>query len=133
VADYQRNHPTLRGRPLTEFAGDLGVTRVVYVELRSFSTRSNASVDLFRGKGVADVHVVEVDLKKPGSAKETWKQENINAKYPEQGGEGENVGVFETPDINAQSVYVGTIQALGLEIAEQFYQHAPPDDELSSH
>jgi hypothetical protein len=129
VVQFQREHPELKAMPITEFAPRLGVTRVVYIELRDFSTQSNVAIELYRGSALANVRVVEVTPRKSGSAKVAFKEDDIRVQYPKQGGEGQNEGAPAGPDINASDVYLGTVQQLALEISERFYQHAAPDDD----
>src|SRR5207302_1784936 len=60
VVRFQQDHPELEGLPSTELATRLGVTRVIYIEVFDFETRSNVSVDLFKGTVAAKLEVLEV-------------------------------------------------------------------------
>jgi len=123
VVQFQRNHPEIKGMPVTDIAPRFGATRVLYVELREFSTRSDAAVDLFKGKALGNVKVVEVKPNDPGSAKVSWKEDDIQVKFPNNNDEGQP----QSDDINADVIYLGTVQSLALEISERFYQHPAPD------
>jgi hypothetical protein len=111
VVQFQRNHPEIKGMPVTDVAPRLGATRVLYV-------------DLYRGSALGNVRVVEVMPNQPGSAKVTFKEDDIRAKFPANGGEGEPL----SDDVNPDTMYLGTVQTLALEIAERFYQHPAPQD-----
>lgn len=124
VVQFQRNHPELKGMPVTDVAPRLGATRVLYVELREFSTRSDVAVDLFRGSALGNVRVVEVTPNQPGSAKVTFKEDDIRAKFPAGQSEGQPLSDAVNPD----TMYLGTVQTLALEIAERFYQHPSPQN-----
>src|SRR5688572_32239626 len=61
IVRYQKDHPEIEAMPIEEVAPRLGVNRLIYVELEDFATRSEESVQLFRGTGNATVKVIEVD------------------------------------------------------------------------
>jgi len=110
--------------PLVDVAPRLGATRVLYVELRNFSTRSNVAIDLFRGSALSNLRVVEVTPHLPGSAKVVYTDDDIRATFPTGAGEGAPLG----GDVNPDAIYLGTVQSLALEIAEHFYEHPQKDD-----
>ncbi len=116
VVRFQRDRPFIETAPVTEFAPELGVTRLIYVELERFSTRSDFSAQLFRGTAVATLKVVEID---PATkqARVAYEENGITAGFPEKGREeGEVAG-------NDQAFYVGTIRALANEITKKFVTH----------
>lgn len=116
VVRFQKDRPYIETAPVTEFAPELGVTRLIYVELERFSTRSDFSAQMFRGTAIATLKVVEVD---PATqqARVAYEENGITAGFPEKGREeGEVSG-------NDQAFYVGTIRALATEIAKKFVTH----------
>ena len=107
---FQADRPYIEAMPVTEFAAELGVTRLVYVELEAFSTRSPMSMQLFRGNAVASLAVVEIEN---GVARVVYEENGIRAGFPEKGPpDGEISG-------NDQAFYVGTIRMLADEITKR--------------
>src|SRR5438874_10024287 len=80
IVRYQKDHPESEAEHITAIAPKLGVTRLIYVELEDFATRSDMSVDLYRGQAKATVRVIEVD--KDEQAKVAFEQGNVTAVYP---------------------------------------------------
>ena len=115
VVRFQENHPELEGAPVTDLARHVGATRVVYVELDELQTRSDASVELFRGSGSATVRVVEVSP--DGSAKIAYEETGISAVFPP------TVGEEGTPNGNDARFYAGTVNELTSAIAKRFVPH----------
>ena len=116
VVRFQKDRPFIETAPVTEFAPELGVTRLIYVELERFSTRSDYAPQLFRGTAVATIKVVEIDPTTK-QARVAYEENGITAGFPEKGREeGEVAG-------NDQAFYVGTIRALATEIAKKFVTH----------
>jgi hypothetical protein len=116
VVRFQKDRPFIETAPVTEFAPELGVTRLIYVELERFSTRSDFTAQMFRGTAVATIKVVEID---PATkqAHVAYEENGITAGFPEKGREeGEVAG-------NDQAFYVGTIRALANEVAKKFVTH----------
>lgn len=115
---YQQDHPEIEAMPIAEVAPRLGVSRLIYVELQSFATRSYSSVDLFRGQAKADVKVFEI---KDGKATMAQEWPDVEASYPPDATpEGEsNLGDART--------YIGTVNEFGTNIAHLFipYQVEP--------
>src|SRR5947207_12601744 len=58
IVKYQQDHPELEGTPIATVAPRFNVSRLIYVELEQFATRSDLAVDLFRGTGEASVRVL---------------------------------------------------------------------------
>src|SRR4051794_6061244 len=46
---FQEDHPELERTPIVSVAPRLGVQRLIYIELENFQTRSDQSVELYRG------------------------------------------------------------------------------------
>jgi hypothetical protein len=113
VVRFQDNHPENDAKPLAEVAPKLNVSRVIYVEIENLQTRSNASVELFRGSGSATVKIVEVP---PGGGPGTiaFEESGIESVFPPKAREE------GTPDGNDFAIYRGTLDALTTEIAKRF-------------
>ena len=118
VARFQEDHPELDIEPITDIAPRLGVTRVIYIELQSFQTRSEASVDLFRGSANALIKVLEV---KDGKSKVAYESRDLRAIFPPKSFE-EGVA-----DLGDDAVYSGTVRELTTQAATLFVPH-PEDD-----
>ena len=123
IAQFQAAYPQLRGLPPTEYAHMLGVTRVIWVEVRTFSTREDVAVELLRGAGNCNLRVIEVKPQVADSAKITWSENDIGARYPDQEGERQNEVILPGANDTAQSVYQKTCETMALRIAEHFYEH----------
>jgi hypothetical protein len=117
VARLQDSHPEYEALPLTQVAPKLGTSRVIYVEIESLQTRSDASVELFRGSGSATVKVVEVPPGGEGEATIAYEESGIAAVFPP------NAREEGSPDGNDFTIYRGTVDALTTEIAKRFVPH----------
>jgi hypothetical protein len=116
VVKFQENHPEYEAVALTTVAPKLGTARVIYVEIADLQTRSNASVELYRGSATATLKVVEVA---PGEkqGKVAYEESNIAVVFPP------NAREEGTPDGNDFAFYRGTVDALTTEIAKRFIPH----------
>lgn len=113
VVRLQENHPEYEALPLAAVAPKLGVTRVIYVEIENLQTRSDASVELYRGSATATMKVVEVP-RGGGPATVAYEESAITAVFPP------NTREEGTPDGNDFVIYRGTIDALTTEVAKRF-------------
>jgi hypothetical protein len=112
IVKLQENHPEFEAMNLTDVAPRIGgVTRVIYVEIENLQTRSNASVELYRGSASATLKVIEVA---DGKGKVAFEESNITAVFPPKAREE------GTPDGNDFSIYRGTVDALSTELAKRF-------------
>lgn len=111
IVRYQKDHPEIDARPITEIAPRLGVSRLIYVELEDFATRSDMSVDLFRGTANATIRVLEID---GGVAKVGFEQNNVRAAFPQK---APKEGI---PGAGDQRIYAGIIDAFATEVTHQF-------------
>lgn len=116
VVRWQENHPDYEAMPLTEIAPKLGVARVIYVEIERLQTRSDASVELYRGSASATLKVVEVPPD-GGPARVAYEESGIAAVFPP------NAREEGRPDGNDFAFYRGTVGALTSEIAKRFVPH----------
>jgi hypothetical protein len=115
IARFQQDHPELDTMSVTEIAPKLGgISRLIYIEIEDFATRSDMSIDLFRGTAKATVKVVEIA---DGQAKVTFEQNGVQASYPKKApAEG-------IPNAGDYRIYVGTVDAFATEIANLFVPH----------
>lgn len=118
VVRYQKEHPELEGRGVTEYAHRMsGLSRLVYVEINDFTTRSDTAVQLMRGAISANVKVVEIAN---GKSKVVYEINNLRTYFPPK----QKDGVIDVPE---QAIYVGTVKDMGLQIAQLFYGHVIED------
>ena len=113
VARYQQDHPEAEALPITEVAPVLGTKRVIFVEISDFQTRSDASLDLFRGVATASVKILEVDGQ---HAKVVYEESNIRSTVPKKPVEG-------VPESTDYKTYIATIDDLSTQVANRFIPH----------
>ena len=119
VLRFQKEHPELEGKAVTEYAHRLGgVTRVIYVEVADFSTRAETAVQLLRGSMTANVKVVEVA---GGTSKIVYQKEGIRVNFPPKAPEG----VVDVPEA---TIYAGTVKTAAKTIAELIYPHVVEEE-----
>lgn len=120
VARFQEDHPELEVEPIARVAPMLNASRVVYVEISSFQTRSNDSVELYRGSITAIVKVLQV---KNAKVSTDFEDRNVAAVFPPKSPE-EGVA-----DLSDEIIYQGTIKELATQIAIRFIPHAEADEQ----
>lgn len=118
IVRYQMDHPEIESSHPAEIVPKLGVTRLIYIEMEDFATRSDMAVDLFRGTAKATVRVVEVN---DGVAKVTFERANVEAVFPKK---GPREGV---PNAGDGKIYAGLIDAFATEIEHLFVSWTPDD------
>lgn len=121
VIRFQEDHPEAEVQPILEVAPQLGVSRLIYIEIQAFQTRSDASVDLFKGSALASIKVVEVEK---GKATVAYQEDGVRATFPPKGPEE---GI---PAGDDSKFYEGTIDALSTEIVRRFL---PYEEEQDTH
>jgi hypothetical protein len=115
IARYQQDHPEVDAMSITELAPRLGgLTRLIYIEIEDFATRSDMSIDLFRGSARATVKVVEIA---DGKAKVAFEQNGVQATYPKR------APTEGLPNVGDARIYAGTIDAFSTSIANLFVPH----------
>jgi hypothetical protein len=117
VVRFQQNHPELEAVPPAEVAAKLNASRVIYVEIENLQTRSDASVELYRGSASATLKVIEIE---PGATKGTvaYDEGHIAAVFPP------NAREEGRPDGNDFAYYRGVVDALTTELAKRFVPYA---------
>ena len=120
VVRYQQDYPQIEGMNIVDVAPKLGVSRLIYVELGAFQTRSDVSLELFKGNAVATVKVIEIS-QDPATGKKTGKVAfeagEVAITFPKKGPAEGTTGLTDF------TVYAGTIDLLTTTVAEMFYQH----------
>ena len=68
MARFQQDHPGVESLPIAELAKEVGVERLIYIEISQFQTRSDLSPDLYRGIVVASLKErSEASIRLPGT------------------------------------------------------------------
>jgi hypothetical protein len=104
---------------MEEIAPKLGVSRVIYIEIRSFQTRSDVSNDLYRGSITGSVSVIEVTN---GKGHAVPVDEKIRVTYPRT---SPDEGL---PNIGDYPIYTGTLDGFTDEVCKRFLPHADDPD-----
>jgi len=111
---YQKEHPAIDAVPITDTAPKLFVSRLVYIELASISTRGDASVQMFRGSAIASLKVIEVH---DNHAQVAYEESDIHATFPPK---SPPEGVVNSSDV---VMYRGTLDALANQIVDRLTTH----------
>jgi hypothetical protein len=113
IARYQADHPEIQAYPIADTAPKLGVTRLIYVEIQEFRTRSETAVELYRGALSANVEILEI-----ASGKATVAyQDTIRVVFPRK---SPAEGAMEGTDVQ---MYAGTLDAFSSEFGERLVRH----------
>ncbi|MBV8779759.1 MAG: hypothetical protein JO353_00045 [Phycisphaerae bacterium] len=113
IVRYQRDHPETESQDITEVAPKLNVSRLVYVEISDFRTRSAQAIELFRGSIDATVKIVEVNN---GQAKIAY-QEEIRAVFPKKSQPEGSIDGQDYP------IYLGTIDSFTDSVMQMLMKH----------
>jgi hypothetical protein len=119
VAQYMLDHPELQSAPITTIAARLPMSRLIYIDVDDFSTRSKETPDLYRGSLIAKVSVVEIANGKPTVP---FTTDPIKVVYPPHTPEAGTTGQDD------DKLYAQTIDAFTTKCAELFLPHPPPED-----
>jgi hypothetical protein len=119
VVRYQEDHPEWEGVPVADIASQLHVSRLIYIEVDAFQTRSDASTDLYKGSILGSVKVVEVAN---GKGKVAYSEDGVRAEYPQDSPEE---GVLNAGD---DKIYTGTLDAFTTELVDRFLPHDEKKD-----
>ena len=120
VVRYQEDHPELEYQASTDVAAKFNASRLLYIEVTDYATRSDASLELYRGTLAAHVSVVEMTETAP---------DNVVAKVAYDGGA---ISVAYPPkDANKDGLPGGTDSVIGQktvetftdELVKRFYKH----------
>src|SRR4051812_15611880 len=113
VMKYQLDHPEAEAQPITEVAPVLGTSRVLFLEVEDFQTRSDASLDLYRGSCAVTLKVLEIN---GSQAKVVYEENTIRSTVPKKPVEG-------VPDSSDYKTYRATIDDVSTLIVERFIPH----------
>jgi hypothetical protein len=110
VVQYQADHPELEYQSATDVAARFNASRLLYIEVTDYSTRSDASLELYRGIMTAHVSVVEM--------REAGPDHHVTTKVGYDGG---TINVAYPPkDMNKDGVPGGTDSVIGQKTVEEF-------------
>jgi hypothetical protein len=119
VIRFQEEHPELAAEAIENIAPRLGVSRLIYIEVTSFQTRSDASNDLYLGKLSGSVTVVEVTNK---VGRRIYTNDAMHIAFPRSS------PVEGLPNIGDTNIYNGTIDGFATEVAKLFVTHGDDPD-----
>jgi hypothetical protein len=112
---WMRDHPGSDSLPITDIAPRLGITRLIYVEVHEFRTRSERELELFRGEATASMQIIETTP--GGSARVGFSEDNIHAIYPKQSPPD------GLPNIGDSRTYMGEVDVLATQIVSSLVTH----------
>jgi hypothetical protein len=110
----QDDHPDWAYETIDEVAPKLGVSRVIYIEVESFQTRADASVDLFRGSISGRMKMAHVEN---GHATIAYSEDDLHNLFPAK---GPDEGALNKTDYD---MYRGTLKAFATSIGNLFVPH----------
>ena len=114
IIRYQQNYPQIDAMPIADVAPKMGVQRLIYIEVQELRTRSEMSVNLYRGYMQGSVRVIEIEN---GQGRVAYEESGIVATFPDRApAEG-------IPDADDFQIYHGTLDAFTTEIATRFVSH----------
>ena len=116
---YQKEHPETDVEPVTQFAGKLGVDRLIYIEVNDLSTRADGGAALFLGNIAVTMKVIEINAKGVGTVAYS---EVIKSQFPDK---APKEGILNAAD---RTMYMGSVNAVTTEIVKRLIKH-PDDDE----
>jgi hypothetical protein len=114
IVRYQDDHPGIEAVPVTDVAPSLGVSRLIYIELENFSTRSDTSYQMFRGNVTATLKVIETQNNKSSIG---YQESDIHSFFPPKSAPE---GVLDSNDL---TIYRGTLDELSDEIVNRLTTH----------
>ncbi len=123
VVQTQQDHPEWESLSATDVAAQLKGSRLIYVEVSDYATRSDASQALYRGTLTAHVSVVEMTdapaTPDHASAKMAYDGGTIHVTYPK-----DTPSNKEGTPIGKDSVFgQKTVDAFADELTKRFYLH----------
>lgn len=122
IVRFQTDHPELETEPIVNVAPHMGVvTRLIYIEIEDFSTRSRMATNLVRGEMTATLRVIEVNN---GKAKVAFEENNVHAVFPKKSPEE---GVVNMDPIVA---YRGILGEFTTEVLHRFVPYQKDDMDM---
>jgi len=114
IARYQRDHPEIEAYPITDTAPKLGVTRLIYIEIQEFRTRSETTVELYRGAMSANIKILEIAN---GKATVGYSEDGVRVVFPKK---SPPEGAMEGQDVQ---IYAGTLDAFSSTFCAKLVRH----------
>jgi len=114
IIRYQQDYPQIEAMPIAEVAPKLGVQRLIYIEVQDLRTRSQMSINLYRGYMMGSVKVIEVA---EGVGRIAYEETSIVATFPQH---APPEGI---PNADDARIYRGTVDAFTSEVAMRFVSH----------
>ncbi|HEX8912403.1 MAG TPA: hypothetical protein VF796_08580 [Humisphaera sp.] len=114
VFTYQKMYPQVDYEPITQLAPRFEVSRLIYVEIESFTLNPADVVELFRGELTARVRVIEVTGTGPGATAKVAFDDKVTAKFPEKAPDA------GTPNLDRRTTYLGTVGRFTTETLKRF-------------
>lgn len=115
VLRFMRERPELEMAPITQVAPRMsGISRLIYIEVESFSTRSHAALELYRGSAMCTLRVVEI---RDGQGAIGYEENNIQVEFPK------DVPQDGLPAVGDARIYQGTLDALAEQIVWRLISH----------
>ncbi len=118
IARYQEDHPEIDTMPITDTAARFNVDRLIYIEISDFATRSDASLDLYKGSVTGSLKVLEIQ---DGKAQVVYTEDEIKTVFPK---DSPKEGMPEGSDAK---IYQGTLDAFTTDVTNRFYRHVEED------
>lgn len=117
---YQENYPEIEASPPTAYAPNFtGLTRLIYLDIESFATRSDEAPELYRGSCILTMKVIEIAPDR--TAKVVYDEPSVRTVYPSY------VPAEGLPSGNDRVIYGGTIDAASSDVALRFIPHPEND------
>jgi hypothetical protein len=120
IVRYQRDHPEIEAYPIADIAPRLGVTRLIYIEIQEFRTRSETAVELFRGSMSANVKILEIAN---GHAKVGYEEDGVRVIFPRK---SLPEGALEGQDVQ---IYGGVLDEFSDALCERLIRHEVQEGE----
>jgi hypothetical protein len=118
IIRFQEDHPELEGMPIKDVAPRLGVERVINIEVYSFETRPQESIDLFKGTLLAKIEVLEVSRPPKRIGTIAYTDSDMRSVYPPRRPEG-----VAGDDVNTEYIYRKTVDQFTTDLALKFVTH----------
>ncbi|MFA6133684.1 MAG: hypothetical protein WC869_06670 [Phycisphaerae bacterium] len=120
VSRYQEEHINWDSDDKTVLGKALGADYILYVSLVEYTTREPGSVNLYRGRIIAECSVYKTSL--PEREAKVWQGETISVLYPIDSTNG-------VPAENDRDIRQATEKLLAEALAKKFYKHKAPKED----
>jgi hypothetical protein len=120
IVRYQKDHPELDVSDVRDIAPRFNVSRLIYIEVGDFSTRSDIATELYRGTINASIKVLAVA---GGKATVAYNEGNVTETYPPK---APPQGVPNSTDME---IYQGIVDNFALDVTERFATHPSAEDD----